>query len=132
MASVRRRIAADRSISIPEPTVVDDPRARVGSASVSSAVTPNAMAPDDLIEQALAVIDRRLRTPGRFMSSARAASEFLRLRLAGLEHEVFMVLFLDAQHRLIAAEEMFRARLARLPCIRARSSRLHSSATQRR
>jgi len=37
--------------------------------------------------------------------------KFLRLQLDGLGHEVFAVLFLDAQHRLIAMEEMFRGTL---------------------
>ena len=40
-----------------------------------------------------------------------AVKQFLRLKLAGLSHEVFAVLFLDAQHRLIAMEEMFRGTL---------------------
>lgn len=37
--------------------------------------------------------------------------QYLRLKLAGLQHEVFAVLFLDTQHRLIAMEEMFRGTL---------------------
>ncbi|CAN5299394.1 DNA repair protein RadC [soil metagenome] len=37
--------------------------------------------------------------------------QFLRLKLSGLPHEVFAVLFLDSQHRLIAMEEMFRGTL---------------------
>lgn len=40
-----------------------------------------------------------------------AVKQYLRLKLAGLTHEVFAVLFLDAQHRLIALEEMFRGSL---------------------
>lgn len=40
-----------------------------------------------------------------------AVRQFLRLKLGGLSHEVFAVLFLDAQHRLIAMEEMFRGTL---------------------
>jgi len=40
-----------------------------------------------------------------------SVKQFLRLKLAGLSHEVFAVLFLDAQHRLIAMEEMFRGTL---------------------
>lgn len=40
-----------------------------------------------------------------------AVKQFLRLKLAGLTHEVFAVMFLDAQHRLIAMEEMFRGTL---------------------
>ncbi|WP_291994649.1 DNA repair protein RadC [Candidatus Accumulibacter sp. ACC003] len=37
--------------------------------------------------------------------------DYLRLHLAGLQHEVFMALWLDAQNRLIAADELFRGTL---------------------
>ncbi len=37
--------------------------------------------------------------------------EYLKLQLADLAHEVFAVLFLDAQHRLIAYEPLFRGTL---------------------
>jgi DNA repair protein RadC len=37
--------------------------------------------------------------------------DYLALHLAPLPHEVFMVLFLDAQHRLLRMEEMFRGTL---------------------
>jgi DNA repair protein RadC len=43
--------------------------------------------------------------------SPEAVKQFLRLQLDGHGHEVFAVLFLDAQHRLIALEEMFRGSL---------------------
>ena len=43
--------------------------------------------------------------------SPEAVRQFLRLKLGGLDHEVFAVLFLDAQHRLIAMEELFRGTL---------------------
>jgi DNA repair protein RadC len=45
------------------------------------------------------------------LSSPEAVRDYLRVRLGGLGHEVFMVLFLDAQNRLVAAEEMFRGTL---------------------
>ncbi len=45
------------------------------------------------------------------MSAPQAVREYLRMRFFGLGHEVFLVLFLDAQNRLIAAEEMFRGTL---------------------
>ena len=35
----------------------------------------------------------------------------LRLKLAGLPHEVFICIYLDAQHRVIAVEELFRGTL---------------------
>lgn len=40
------------------------------------------------------------------------AKDYLRLQLGHLPHEVFAVLFLDAQHRLIRLEEMFRGTLS--------------------
>ncbi|WP_162910933.1 RadC family protein [Azohydromonas sediminis] len=38
--------------------------------------------------------------------------DYLRLQLAHLPHEVFAVLFLDHQHRLLAMEELFRGTLS--------------------
>jgi DNA repair protein RadC len=46
-----------------------------------------------------------------FDSPARVR-DYLQLQLAQREHEVFAVLFLDAQHRLIRFDEMFRGTLA--------------------
>ena len=45
-------------------------------------------------------------------SSPQAVQHYLQLHLAHLPHEVFAVLFLDSQNRLIAMEEMFRGSLA--------------------
>ncbi len=45
------------------------------------------------------------------LASPAAVRTYLRLMLARLEHEVFVVLFLDAQNRVIASEEMFRGTL---------------------
>jgi DNA repair protein RadC len=44
--------------------------------------------------------------------SPAAVRDYLRLSIGSRPHEVFCVLFLDAQHRLIAAEELFRGTLA--------------------
>lgn len=46
------------------------------------------------------------------LNSPAAVRDYLRLSLSQLPHEVFAVLFLDAQHRLIAYEEMFRGTLS--------------------
>jgi len=45
------------------------------------------------------------------LASPAAVRTYLRVTLAGLDHEVFMVLFLDVQNRVIASEEMFRGSL---------------------
>ena len=45
------------------------------------------------------------------LSSPRAVRDYLRLLLSGREQEVFVVLLLDAQHRVIASEELFHGTL---------------------
>ena len=46
------------------------------------------------------------------LSSPHAVREYLRLSLAARDHEVFLALMLDAQHRVIACEELFRGTLS--------------------
>ena len=48
---------------------------------------------------------------GITFASPGAVRDYLRLHLAGLEHEIFLALWLDAQNRLIVAEEIFRGTL---------------------
>jgi len=45
------------------------------------------------------------------LTSPQAVRDYLRLALGGREHEVFLTLFLDAQHRVISADESFRGTL---------------------
>jgi DNA repair protein RadC len=45
------------------------------------------------------------------LASPGAVRDYLRLLMAAKEHEVFVALFLDAQNRLISAEELFRGTL---------------------
>ena len=61
-----------------------------------------------LIADALRVLEQRQRYHPVELSSPTATKDYLRLRMGELEHEVFSVLFLDAQNRLIEVEEMFR------------------------
>ena len=49
---------------------------------------------------------------GDALTSPEAVRDYLRLTLASLPHEAFVVLFLDSQHRLLAADELFRGTLA--------------------
>lgn len=46
------------------------------------------------------------------LASPAAVRAYLRLRMQHLGHEVFWVVFLDAQNRVIAAEELFRGTLS--------------------
>jgi len=45
------------------------------------------------------------------LSSPQAVRDYLRLLFTGKEHEVFVVLFLDAQNRVLGVEELFRGTL---------------------
>ncbi|MBK9160810.1 MAG: DNA repair protein RadC [Nitrosomonadales bacterium] len=49
---------------------------------------------------------------GDALNSPRAVRDYLKLLLGGRQQEVFMVLFLDSQHRVIASEELFHGTLA--------------------
>lgn len=67
-------------------------------------------APHEVLKAAEAV----LRTELQFrtvVDSPKVARELLRVRLGRLEHEVFAVMLLDAQNRLIDLVEMFRGTL---------------------
>jgi DNA repair protein RadC len=63
-----------------------------------------------VLEMARRALKEEIRA-GDALASPRSVRDWLRLRLSGLPHEVFMVLLLDAQNRLIAAEELFRGTL---------------------
>jgi DNA repair protein RadC len=48
---------------------------------------------------------------GDALNSPAAVRDYLKLHFAGREYESFVVVFLDAQHRVIEAEELFRGTL---------------------
>lgn len=62
---------------------------------------------EEVLQQARRVLSQRVRR-GATMSSPQAVKDYLRLEIGALEHEVFCVIFLDAQHRILALKEMFR------------------------
>lgn len=63
-----------------------------------------------VLELARRALAQRLREREVFDSPPTIA-QYLQLHLAAKGHEVFAVMFLDSQHRLIAMEEMFRGTL---------------------
>ncbi len=62
---------------------------------------------EQILEAARQVVDRKMRR-GNAFTSAPDVKAYLRTKLAGLEHEVFAVLFLDNKLRLIEYAELFR------------------------
>ncbi|RZL43522.1 MAG: JAB domain-containing protein [Variovorax sp.] len=63
-----------------------------------------------VLEIARRALGEQLRARAVF-DSPESVGQYLQLHLGGRPHEVFAVLFLDAQHRLIALEELFRGTL---------------------
>jgi len=62
----------------------------------------------EVLERAQALIAQRYRAGAPTLTSPARTGEFLRLKLGGLDHEVFGILALDARHRLIQYVELFR------------------------
>lgn len=64
-----------------------------------------------VLELARRALAERLRERP-LLDNAETVKQYLQLHLAMRPHEVFAVLFLDSQHRLIALEELFRGTLS--------------------
>ncbi|WP_223529307.1 RadC family protein [Pseudomonas sp. A-RE-23] len=62
---------------------------------------------DQLIKQAIAILENRMFKRGPYLESPEDVRQYLRLRLAGEIQEVFSALFLDARHRVVAYEPLF-------------------------
>lgn len=80
------------------------------STAVAAYPTKGARA-DRTIDRAIQILESRLRSPGASLGNPQLVRRFLALRLAEMEHEVFMALWLDSQNRLIEADELFRGTL---------------------
>lgn len=63
------------------------------------------------IERALGVLEQVLREPQAALGSPKRVAEYLTLQMALHEREVFCVLLLDSQNRLIEAVELFHGTL---------------------
>ncbi len=63
-----------------------------------------------VMEMARRALREKLAT-GNALNSPSAVRDYLRMKLQALPHEVFVVLFLDAQNRVIGCEELFRGTL---------------------
>lgn len=69
------------------------------------------------VAQLLAAVELSRRALGESMAernaltSPQTVKDFLRLTLSNREHEVFIAVMLDAQHRVICSEELFRGTL---------------------
>ncbi|MBT9608754.1 DNA repair protein RadC [Aquabacterium sp.] len=76
--------------------------------AIASAIAPHE---DAVIQAAMAILKARMTVPGCALSSPHVVRDFLLLQMAGLDREVFGVVFLNAQHQVIAFEVMFQGTL---------------------
>lgn len=86
-------------MSVPLPTC-----AIPAPATPSTALTTNE---EQLVHQALRVLEQRLFQRGPRHEDPQSVRHYLRLALAAEKNEVFAVLFLDNQHRVLAFEPLF-------------------------
>lgn len=100
---------------IPEesrPMVGDPTRAYPVTSTATTPCSAEALARKLALARELLLRDLRDQMQSsQVMDSPQVLREWLRLYCAGLEHEVFIAIFLDARHRLIDAVELFRGTL---------------------
>lgn len=94
--------------------------------SSSEAPAYNVSSDDAIIERALSILDKRIRT-GPVMDSPQTVRAYLTLEAAKHEREVFSVLFLDVQNWTIEFREMFFGTLTQTSVYPRRSYRLRWS-----
>jgi len=79
-------------------------------AALEAAVTRRLLAARELLCR-----DMLVGLQGRtVMDSPKRLADWLHLHCAGLDHEVFLVIYLDSQHRLITIEQLFRGTLTQV------------------
>jgi DNA repair protein RadC len=64
-----------------------------------------------LIQRALKVMESEVLPYGDCLNSPSEVRDYLRLRMHGLEHEVFVMIHLNSQHQVISCEQLFRGTL---------------------
>ena len=80
---------------------------RMAHYHIESKVSNKLKAARELVRRSL----REALSKSDYLNSPASVREYLRVVLLGRDYEVFLVLFLDAQNRVIASEEMFRGTL---------------------
>ena len=69
---------------------------------------PSFVKENKIIAEALKILTLRIKKPKAIIENPNDVKKFLKLKLTGLEHEVFAVMFLNNHHGVIEYEEMFR------------------------
>ena len=65
------------------------------------------MTDNDIIDQALSILESRLHKPKQHFSRSKDVKRYLTLKYAEKEQEIFNVMYLNNQHGLISLKDMF-------------------------
>jgi DNA repair protein RadC len=66
------------------------------------------MTDQDIINQAIAILESRLKKPDHYITSPNDTRAYLTLHLAELEHESFQMMLLDTKHGVLKLTELSR------------------------
>jgi DNA repair protein RadC len=83
-------------------------RRAVAQAKEPEPIAARELSGDELIQAAIAELESRFNRNGPIFKDPNGVKDFLRLKIGGLEHEQFSVMFLTNRHQLIAYDELFR------------------------
>lgn len=72
---------------------------------------PASQSDDWIIRQAIALLEQRVFKAGPLLDQPQAVKDYLRLKLVAEPNEVFAIVFMNSQHRVLAYEPMFKGTL---------------------
>lgn len=83
----------------------------VNDSCVEPRFTPASQSDDWIIRQAIALLEQRVFKAGPLLDQPQAVKDYLRLKLVAEPNEVFAIVFMNSQHRVLAYEPMFKGTL---------------------
>ena len=83
----------------------------VNDSCVERRFAPASQSDDWIIRQAIALLEQRVFKAGPLLDQPQAVKDYLRLKLVAEPNEVFAIVFMNSQHRVLAYEPMFKGTL---------------------
>lgn len=83
----------------------------VNDSCVEPRFAPSSQSDDWIIRQAIALLEQRVFKAGPLLDQPQAVKDYLRLKLVAEPNEVFAIVFMNSQHRVLAYEPMFKGTL---------------------
>ena len=83
----------------------------VNDSCVEPRFPPASQSDDWIIRQAIALLEQRVFKAGPLLDQPQAVKDYLRLKLVAEPNEVFAIVFMNSQHRVLAYEPMFKGSL---------------------